>query len=199
MYSWGRTAASADEQQRRQESFQLHRILALRAISLVFAMAKPVSPYRSLPPARRVALLTQFIKSSPQARELYVQRMASRPGGFRIVTLRAWPADRLAAEVVRLNAQTAQDELDLLHFLYVELEPAIQITFLDAAGVPHENGVMPEDLEIPYADESAVVRAAAVCREQHGDDGERYLKTLARYSPSAWPGIDRIAGGIAQE
>ena len=162
-------------------------------------MAKPISPYRSLPAARRVALVTHFIKSSPQARELYVQRMASRPGGFRVVTLRSWPPDRLAAEVVRLNAQTAQDELDLLHLLYVELDPSIQITFLDAAGVPHENGVMPEDLEIPYADESAVARAAATAREKHGEDGERYLRTLARYSPAAWPGIERIVGDTAKE
>ena len=165
----------------------------------MFAMAKPVSPYRSLPPERRLALLTHFIKSSPQARELYVQRMASRPGGFRVVTLRSWSPDRLAAEVVRLNAQTPTDELDLLHLLYVELEPSFQITFLDAAGVPHENGVMREDLEIPYAEESAVARAAAAVREKHGDDGERYLRTLARYSPAAWPGIDRIAGATTTE
>lgn len=156
-------------------------------------MAKPVSPYRSLPPERRLALVTHFIKSSPQARELYVQRMAARPGGFRLVTLRSWSPDRLAAEVVRLNAQTAQDELDLLHLLYVELEPAIQITFLDAAGVSHENGQMPDDLEMPYADEAAVARAAAAVRARHDADGERYLRTLARYTPAAWPGIDRIA------
>lgn len=162
-------------------------------------MAKPLSPYRSLPPARRIELVTHFIKSSPEARELYVRRMASRPGGFRVVTLRSWSPDRLAAEVVRLNAQTPTDELDLLHLLYVELDPSIQITFLDAAGVPHENGVMPENLEIPYAEESAVVRAAAAVRERHGDDGERYLRTLARYSPEAWPGIDRIAGDTVEE
>ena len=165
----------------------------------MFAMPKSISPYRSLPPERRLALVTHFIKSSPQARELYVQRMASRPGGFRVVTLRSWSLDRLAAEVVRLNAQNATDELDLLHLLYVELEPSIQITFLNAAGVPHENGVMREDLEIPYADESAVGRAAAAVREQHGDDGERYLRTLARYSAAAWPGIDRIAGDAIRE
>src|SRR5678809_821735 len=75
----------------------------------------------------------------------------------------------------------------------------IQITFLDAAGVAHENGVMREDLEIPYAEESAVARAAAAVREKHGDDGERYLRTLARYSPAAWPGIDRIAGDAIGE
>jgi hypothetical protein len=161
-------------------------------------MAKPLSPYRSLPPARRLELVTHFIKSSPQARELYVQRMASRPGGFRVVTLRSWSADRLAAEVVRLNAQNATDELDLLHLLYVELDPSVQITFLDAAGVPHENGVMPDGLEAPYADESAVVRAAAAVRKAHSEDGERYLRTLARYSPAAWPGVDRIVGDTVE-
>jgi len=152
-------------------------------------MAKP-SPYRSLPPDRRLALVTHLIKSSREARELYIQRVSSRPGGFRAVTLRTWSPDRLAKEVVRTNSQTAQDELDLLHLLYVELEPAIQITFLDEAGVPHENGQMGEDLTIPYADEAAVRRAAAKVREQHGVDGERYLRTLARYSPAAWPGIE---------
>jgi hypothetical protein len=166
---------------------------------LLFAMSKPVSPYRSLPSDRRLAVVTHFIKSSPQARELYIQRMASRPGGFRAVTLRSWPPDRLATEVVRLNAQTPQDELDLLHLLYVELEPAIQITFLDAAGVPHENGRMAEDLEIPYADEAAVARAASAVRAQHGEDGERYLRTLARYSPVAWPGIDRMVVDTIKE
>jgi hypothetical protein len=166
---------------------------------LLFAMSKPVSPYRSLPSDRRLAVVTHFIKSSPQARELYIQRMASRPGGFRAVTLRSWPPDRLATEVVRLNAQTPQDELDLLHLLYVELEPAIQITFLDAAGVPHENGRMVEDLEIPYADEAAVARAASAVRAQHGEDGERYLRTLARYSPVAWPGIDRMVVDTIKE
>lgn len=162
-------------------------------------MAKPVSPYRSLSPEKRLVVVAHVIKSSPQGRELYIQRIASRPGGFRAVTLRSWSPDRLATEVVRLNAQTPQDELDLLHLLYVELEPAIQITFLDAAGVPHENGQMADGLEVPFADEAAVIRAAAAVRAQHGEDGERYLRTLARYSPLAWPGIDRIVADTSRQ
>jgi hypothetical protein len=150
------------------------------------------SPYRSLPAERRVALVTHVIKSSREARELYIQRLASRPGGFRAVTLKTWPVDRLAKEVVRTNAQTAQDEFDLMHLLYVELEPTIQITFLDAAGVKHEKGQLPDDLPAPYADEAAVARAAAAVRAQHGEDGERYLSTLARYNREGWPGIDGL-------
>jgi hypothetical protein len=150
-------------------------------------MASP-SPYRSLPAETRLRLVTHAIKAGREGRALFVQRMAAR-GGFRPVTLQQWPAAKLASEIVRTRAETSEDELSLLHLLYVELEPAIQVTFLDAAGVPHENGAMQEELQPPYADGEAVVRAAAAVREQHGEDGLRYLRTLARYSAADWPGI----------
>jgi hypothetical protein len=158
-------------------------------------MATP-SPYRSLPSERRAALVTHALKSSREARALYVQRLVARGGGFRAVTLQSWPVDRLAREIVRMKAETAQDELDLLQLLYVDLEPAIQITFLDAAGVPHENGRMPDDLEPPYAGADAVRHAAPVTRDQHGEDGMRYLRTLVRYSREGWPGIDTVVAEL---
>jgi hypothetical protein len=159
-------------------------------------MATP-SPYRSLPPERRAALVLHAVRSSREARLVYVQRLVARGGGFRPVTVAAWPPDRLAREVVRLNAETPQDELELLQLLYVELEPAIQTTFLDAAGVPHENGRMAEELEPPYADADAVRRGAEAVRAAHGADGERYLRALARYSRDGWPGIEELVAAGA--
>jgi hypothetical protein len=138
---------------------------------------------------RRVALVKHMVTSSKEGRALYVARLAAKTG-FRPVTLQSWPADKLAREVVRTRAETGEDELNLLHLLYVDLEPAIQTTFLDAAGVRHENGVIPDDLETPYADEEGVKRGIDAVRNQHGDDGERYLHTLARYNATAWPGIE---------
>src|ERR1043165_4011804 len=151
------------------------------------SMATP-SPYRSLPPERRIALVTHAIKSSKEAKAVYVQRMMAR-GGFRQAPLMQWPAEKLAAEVVRTKAESSNDELDLLHLLYVTLEPTIQITFLDAAGVKHENGSMPEDIKSPFADGAAVERASTRVWQHHGDDGMRYLRTLARYAANDWPGI----------
>ena len=159
-------------------------------------MATP-TPYRSLPPARRVALVTHAVKASRESRAAYVQRLVARGGGFRAVTLQSWPADRLAREIVRLGAESAQDELDLLQLLYVELEPSIQATFLDAAGVAHDGGRMPEELQPPFAEAPAVRRGAAAVREQHGDEGARYLRTLARYARDAWPGIDDVVAELA--
>ena len=154
------------------------------------------SPYRSLPTARRVALVTHAMQSSREARLLYIQRLVSRGGGFRVVTLQSWPVDRLAREIVRMNAETAQDELDLLQMLYLEVQPEIQASFLDAAGVANDGGKMPEDLEPPYADADAVRRGAAAVREQHGEEGERYLRTLLRYSREGWPGIDEVVAQL---
>lgn len=150
------------------------------------------SPYRTLSSDRRIALITHAINATREARAHYIQRLADRPGGFRAVTLKTWPVDRLAREVVRLNAESAHDELDLLQLLYVDLDPSIQITFLDAAGVRHQAGSIDEQLEPPYVDAEMVRGAAAVVRVRHGDDGTRYLRTLARYNPAAWPGIEAL-------
>lgn len=151
-------------------------------------MATP-SPYRSLPSDRRLALVTHAIKASREGRALFVERLAGR-GGFRPTTLQQWPPEKLAAEVVRTKAESSNDELDLLHLLYVQIEPAIQITFLDAARVKHEAGAMAEDLTSPYADAAAVERGAKEVHQKHGDDGMRYLRTLVRYSRADWPGIE---------
>lgn len=157
-------------------------------------MANP-NPYRALPAARRVALLTHAISAHREARALYAQRLVGK-GGFRAVTLMSWPPERLAREIVRMSAETSQDELEMLQLLFVELEPAIQSSFLDEAGVEHEGGKMADDLEPPYADAEAVRRAAAVVRERHGADGVLYLRTLARYNADGWPGIEAIVADI---
>lgn len=153
-------------------------------------MANP-TPYRTLAAEKRTALVKHMITSSKEGRTLFLARLASKTG-FRPVTLQSWSADKLAGEVIRTRAETGEDELNLLHLLYVELEPAIQSTFLDAAGVRHEHGAMPDDLEPPYANEEAVRRGVEAVRAQHGEDGERYLRTLARYSADGWPGIRNL-------
>jgi hypothetical protein len=155
-----------------------------------------LSPYRSLSPERRVALVTHVMKSSREGRDQFIGRLVERGGGFRAVTLRTWPVERLAREIVRMKAESANDELDLLQLLYVELEPEIQTTFLNAAGVEHESGKIAEALEPPYSDEEGVRRGAAAVQEKHGTDGVHYLRTIARYSHDGWPGIDSIVEGI---
>lgn len=151
-----------------------------------------LTPYRELSVERRLSLVTFAIKSGREGRDQFIQRLVERGGGFRPATLKNWDVLRLASEIVRRKAESATDELDLLQMLYVDLEPATQITFLDAASVAHEGGKMADSLEPPYADAEAVQRGAAAVRDKHGQDGEHYLRTIARYSGDAWPGIDAV-------
>jgi hypothetical protein len=155
-------------------------------------MAKTPSPYKQLTPERRLWLVQQALARHKGARALYAQRLAAKGGGFRAATLLTWPADKLAKECLRVGALTPQDELELLQLLYVDIEPQYQITFLDACGMKHENGVMPEDLEVPYAPADKVKPAAEAVLTAHGDDGRHYLRTLVTYNLVAWPGLDEI-------
>lgn len=147
------------------------------------------SPYRSLPATRRIGLVAHDITSSRESRDSYIRRIVARGGGFRAEKLREWPADQLAREIVRHGMETLQDELGLLQTLYVELEPGLQIAFLEAAGVPHNGAMIPDDLKLPFADAASVRRAALALLEQFGDDARHYLRTIALYNTDAWPGL----------
>jgi hypothetical protein len=103
-----------------------------------------------------------------------------------------WSPEKLAKEVVRLNALQPQDELDMLLHLYVELEPAIQIAFLDAAGVAHKDGHIAEDATPPFCDETTTKKAVEMVRAQFGDACEHYLKTITTYNAASWPGIEQL-------
>jgi hypothetical protein len=155
----------------------------------------PISPYRSLPVERRVALVTYEIKTQRDARAIFVQ-LVGRGGGFRPASFQNWPPERLAQEVVRLKVESAQDELGLMQTLYVDLEPAIQSTFLDAAGVKHVNGRIDEAAEPPYCNADSVKAGAAEAIAQHGDDGVRYLRTIHRYAAESWPELDAIVAAL---
>ena len=155
-----------------------------------------ISPYRALIPERRIALVTYVLRTARDSRERYIQRLVERGGGFRAASLRMWPIDRLAREVVRARAEDSTDELDLLQLLYVDLEPGIQITYLDEAGVKHDNGKIPEELDPPYADADSVRRAVHAVHAQHGAEGMHYLRTLVRYSPAGWPGIESVVSDL---
>jgi hypothetical protein len=161
-------------------------------------MANP-TPYRMLPAERRIALLTHAISTRREFRLLYIQRLAALPGGFRPVTLQSWPAEKLAREVTRRKAEKPDDEVDLLHHLYVEFDPSIQSTFLEVTGVKHEDGKIDEALEVPYTDAESVRRGAGAVRERHGTDGEHYLRTIARYNPEGWPGIEQVIGELTAD
>jgi hypothetical protein len=153
---------------------------------------KPLSPYRSLPADRRVALVLHDISTNRESRDGYVRRIVARGGGFRLETVRKRTSEQLAREIVRYGLETIQDEVGLLRLLYVELEPELQIAFLDATGVKHEGAQISDELETPFADAATVRAAALALIKDHGEEARRYLRTIALYNAEAWPGLNEV-------
>lgn len=147
------------------------------------------SPYRSLPAETRLRLVTHEITSDRTARQLYMQAVLEKGGGFRPATLKKWPPAQLAREVVRRNLESFGDELRLLQLLYVELEPGLQVAFLDACGVKHTDGSIDDELDGALADEATVRGAAERLVAERGDEARHYLRTIAAYNSEAWPGL----------
>jgi hypothetical protein len=148
------------------------------------------SPYRSLPLDTRLRLVTHELVNDRDARASYIQGMVQKGGGFRPETLRKWPVEQLARAIVTRKLEGFGDELRLLQLLYVELEPELQIAFLDACGVKHEGGSIVGETEGALADEATVRRAAEALVSSQGDRGRHYLRTIAAYNGEAWPGLD---------
>lgn len=152
-------------------------------------MANASSPYRLLPTETRLRLVTHEITNDREARATFIQAMVQRGGGFRPETLRKWPVEQLARDIVRRNLETFGDELRLLQLLYVELEPELQIAFLDACGVKHDKGSIEDEREGALADADTVRKAATALLEARGDQARHYLGTIAAYNSEAWPGL----------
>ncbi|MEO7963889.1 MAG: hypothetical protein ABIT38_08275, partial [Gemmatimonadaceae bacterium] len=163
------------------------------------APVKLLSPYRTLSVERRQALVLHDLKTNPSQRELVVRRIAARPGGFRLDTVRKRPVEQLAREVVRFNLETAAEEVALLQTLYIELEPALQIEFLEATGVPHDGASMAEELTPPFASAETVKRAALALVAAHGSDARHYLCTIVTYNAEAWPELDQVIAELPAE
>ena len=153
---------------------------------------KPLSPYRSLPAERRVALVLHDMTTNPAQREAMVRRIAARPGGFRLETVRKRPTEQLAREVVRFALENAGEEVALLQTLYLELEPGLQTTFLERAGVKRDGALIAEELEPPFATAERVREAALTLVAEHGDAAKHYLRTIATYNTEAWPGLGEV-------
>ena len=151
-----------------------------------------LSPYRSLPSARRLAVLIYALNADRGVRDAYVRRLVVLGGGFRAETLKKWPVDQLAKEIIRRSVEGPQDELQLLLLLYVEVEPVYQTTFLGATGVPHDGANIADDLPIPFADAATVKQAAEALIAQFGDEALAYLRTIALYNGAAWPGLAEL-------
>jgi hypothetical protein len=151
--------------------------------------------WKSLPPAERLLAATAFFRDPspelvPEALKALVTARHMRPQAAR-----ALPPDtqaRVLATVLNPGESVAQGLLVDLHL--AERRPLLA-AFLDALGLPHDNGILAEEAESggpvsPEAARTAVAALASFPPEQV----RTYLNTLWLQDEERWGALAEVEG-----
>ena len=119
---------------------------------------------------------------------------------FRAQAVRQLSAERVAGRLVRLADSLPDSVLFqyLFHLHMTERRP-LMVGFLDAVGLPHEDGALdlPEDFEGPDADK--VEAAARDLAKSKGHEAQVYLATLMVADADFWQGLEPVLQGYAED
>ncbi len=112
---------------------------------------------------------------------------------FRPKMVRHLAAEKVARRLVRLLKDLPETvAFQFLFHLHMAKRRELMGEFLDAVGLPHEDGVLdlPEDAGPPDAEK--VAEAARALLEQHGREALVYLATLWISDADFWAGLEPV-------
>ena len=119
---------------------------------------------------------------------------------FRPQSVRRLPAERVAGRLVRLVEDVPQEvAFQFLFHLHMTYRRGLLAEFLDAVGLPHEDGVLdlPEDAAAP--DEAVVKKAADDLVAAHPHEALVYLATLRVADARFWKGVEPVLAAYAED
>lgn len=112
---------------------------------------------------------------------------------FRPHMVRRLSTDRVVGRLTRLAKTVPENVLfQFLFHLHMADRRALLTEFLDAVGLPHENGVLdlPDNPDTP--DPETVAAAGRDLVTAHGQQGLAYLATLKVADDEFWAGVDPV-------
>ncbi len=105
----------------------------------------------------------------------------------RELTVRKMPAEKRADYLARAVRPTDSLASSLLLALHLRHRRDLLSTFLDALGIPHEDGLISEQHEVGALDPDTLARAAATLFAKFPEEAvETYLATLVAMDPELW-------------
>ena len=130
-----------------------------------------------------------WVNSDRESR-MAVEMVVAKEMKFRPQSVRKLSAERVAPRLARLAPEmpaTAFFQF-LFHFHMAEGRE-LMVEYLDAVGLPHQNGVLdlPEDAEAPTAEAAAGPARDLIAK--HGREALVYLGTLAVADAEFWDGM----------
>jgi hypothetical protein len=159
-------------------------------------MERPAQLWRELPVEKRLALADAFWRDE-RSQEIHAPRveaivLIARRLNFRGKSVQALPTEKRArylAQMPEVGDVIATHALIAYHF---RDQRELMSAFLDAVGIPHENGLITaEDVAAP--DRARVTAAIAKVRETFPvDDLEVYLRTLLAVDGETWKELEGL-------
>jgi hypothetical protein len=122
-----------------------------------------------------------------------VEMMVAREMKFRPQSVRKLSAERVAPRLARIAAEMPESAFFQFLFHYHMAEGReLMVEYLDAVGLPHEDGVLdlPEDAEAPTGDAAAGPARELIAK--HGREALVYLGTLAVADADFWAGMTPV-------
>lgn len=152
--------------------------------------------FASMSPERAAALLEALSRQTPA---VFAEALAVAGGMLkaRPVYLRRLPFERRAEAVRKALSRVAANDLaeEVLATYFLECRRPLLEAWLDAVGLPHEEGVLESDAPPPPPKkqlEQAVKRFRTAGSEQDGDDRELLLRAFAAQRAIDWPDLDAL-------
>jgi hypothetical protein len=135
------------------------------------------------------ALWTNADRESRMAIEMALAKAMK----FRPQSVRKLSVERVAPRLVQLADELPESVLfQYLFHLHMAERRDLMVAYLDAVGLPHNEGVLdlPEDAEAPTAD--AAAGPARELADAHGRNALVYLATLVVADADFWAALDPV-------
>jgi hypothetical protein len=109
---------------------------------------------------------------------------------FRRETVRRLPVEKRIAYLTRIARPDDSLATALLHALHLGARAAMLVDFLDALGIPHEEGAIDTERDFDRPDAAALAEAADALRDRYSAaDVDLYLTALLSLDPDFWGGL----------
>jgi hypothetical protein len=161
---------------------------------------RPCEIWKQLPVEQRVAAADAFWRDedSPDIQRQHMEAVValSRRLNFRPKSLLALPVERRAKQLAQMeDVSDAIATRALIAFHFTARRPLMG-AFLDALGIPHDQGLITAEELTPPDREKLADAARTVKGTFPAEDVALYLKTLSALDADTWGQLDEVVTGV---
>lgn len=148
---------------------------------------RPARLWRTMPSDRRTAAATAFWSDENAALEqAEAIALIARQIKFRPRSVQALPVDKRAKYLAGLAQVSDLLAARLLVVYHLEFQRPMMGAFLDALGIPHEQGLIDEETPKTPTPDAVAAAADQLSTTYPRDDVGRYFWTLLWQDPETW-------------